>query len=249
MLRHGRTSRRSGQPSRNSGRFLLHYSQLLDSHESSRLKLLPYARLQCNRNRHNHMDDAWNPECKTKRNREGSAKEGLAMSEPVPFSQSLSQPQMSQPYDIVCKSCGEKLRVRVPLPQTLPQRNRGIPLKGRTRIIWFIIGIVCWFAFTAYSQFDAAVSLITAPAIILVMLLGQYRQGTLEGSSINAERWMFRLWWVSTALVALGLSLAYIISFYGLLVLGIPFLGLDIFLAVRDRRRIPEISATPSARQ
>jgi hypothetical protein len=81
------------------------------------------------------------------------------------------------------------------------------------------------------------------------MLLGQWRQNTLEGSSINAERWMFRLWWVSTALVALGLSLGYIVLFYGLLVLGIPFLGLDIFLWIRDRQRIPEISATTSSRQ
>ena len=162
---------------------------------------------------------------------------------------SASQPQMSQPYDITCKSCGEKLRVRVPLPQMLPQRNKGIPLKGRTRIIWFVIGVVCWFAFTAYSQFDAAVSLITAPAIILVMLLGQYRQNTLEGSSINAERWMWRFWWVCTAFVALGFSLAYVVAFYGLLVLGAPFLVLDIFLAIRDKRRIPEISATTTTRQ
>jgi hypothetical protein len=119
-------------------------------------------------------------------------------------------------------------------------------LKGRTRILWFIIGIACWLAFTAYSQFDAAVSLITAPAIILVMLLGQYRQNTLEGSSINAERWMFRLWWISTAFVALGASILYISLFYGLLVLGLPFLVLDVFLAIRDKRRIPEISATMS---
>jgi hypothetical protein len=130
----------------------------------------------------------------------------------------------------------------IPSPQL--QLSKGIPLKGRTRILWFIIGVACWFAFTAYSQFDAAVSLITAPAIILVMLLGQYHQNTLEGSSINAERWMWRFWWAATALVALGLSLGYIVLFYGLLVLGIPFLMLDVFLTIRGRQRIPEISAT-----
>lgn len=167
------------------------------------------------------------------------------------FSSFMHQPQREgfTTYTIQCTHCNEQLRVSVPTPQTLPQRNKGIPLKGKTRIIWFVIGVACWFAFTAYSQFDAAVSLITAPAIILVMLLGQWRQNTLEGSSINAERWMFRLWWVSTAFVALGLSLIYVTTFYGLLVLGIPFLGLDIFLAIRDRQRIPEISATTPPRQ
>ena len=81
------------------------------------------------------------------------------------------------------------------------------------------------------------------------MLLGQWHQNTLEGSSINAERWMWRLWWVCTAFVALGFSLVYVVAFYGLLVLGVPFLVLDIFLVIRARRGIPEISATTPTRQ
>jgi hypothetical protein len=132
---------------------------------------------------------------------------------------------------------------------TQTQQSKGIPLKGRTRILWFVIGAACWFAFTVYSQFDLAVSLITAPAIVFTLFIAQRGQSTLEGSSINAERWMFRLWWVGTFFVALGFSLLYISLFYGLLVLGIPFLILDVFLTVRGRQRIPEISATTPNKQ
>lgn len=168
------------------------------------------------------------------------------MSEPhKPLFKLPPPPLMSQQYDIICKNCNTSLKVRVPLPQTQRQ-NRGIPLTGRTKILWFVIGFVCWLAFTAYSQFDLAVSLITAPAIVLVMFLGQYKQRTLEGSSVSAERWMFRLWWMGTFFVALGFSLTYVFLFYGLLVLGIPFLILDIFMTVREKRGVPEISATSS---
>jgi hypothetical protein len=158
-----------------------------------------------------------------------------------------SQTQWSPTYDIQCTGCGKSLAVRVPLPQT--RQDKGIPLKGRTRIIWFVIGIACWLAFTAYSQFDLAVSLITMPAIIAVMPLGQYKQTTLEGAWCKGVMWMWLLWWISTAFVALGLSILYVVAFYGLLVLGIPFLGIGIFLWVRDRQRVPEISATTPTRQ
>ena len=49
--------------------------------------------------------------------------------------------------------------------------------------------------------------------------------------------WMGRLWLISTGLVALGISLVYIILFYPLLVVGAIFFAIDIALAIRGKIR------------
>lgn len=152
-------------------------------------------------------------------------------------------------YDIVCQHCQQPLRVRV--PQTQSQQSRGIPLKGKTKLLWFMIGVACWLAFVIYAQFQLAAALMAMPSIIIVILVGQHRQTTLESAVRNAWVWMGYLWWIMTGfLAALQFSVLYLFLFYGLLMLGGPFMVLSFAFWVRQRLRhrrdTIDLSATPT---
>ena len=140
--------------------------------------------------------------------------------------------------EVACPACHEAMRVPVrisPLPQ---QKSVGIPLKGKTKIMWFMIGVVGWLVFVAYAHFELVAALMAMPSIIFTILVGQHRQATLESGVRNAWVWMGYLWWIMTGFeAALQFSIPYLFLFYGLLILGGPFIMLNFAFWVRERLR------------
>jgi len=139
-----------------------------------------------------------------------------------------------------CPHCGGPIKVTVPTIESKSSQN-GIALKGKTRIGWFLIGVICWLGIVGVADFDMLVALIALPAIVFVLFVAQRGRSTLQSASNSAMVWMWRMWWIGTASVALGFSLVYITFFYGLLVLGLPFLILDILLMLKDRRQTKDM--------
>lgn len=138
---------------------------------------------------------------------------------------------------VACPSCREGITVRTYVPPTQPQ-SKGIPLKGKTKILWFTIGVACWLAFVIYAQFQLAAAIMAMPSIIIIILVGQHKQATLESGVRNAWVWMGYLWWIMTGFIAaLQFSIPYLFLFYGLLMLGGPFIVLGFAFWVQQRLR------------
>lgn len=146
--------------------------------------------------------------------------------------------------DVECPGCHTKFkqRVKMTLPQSPPQilAVKGVPLKGKVRLVWYAVGVVSWLAFVAYAQFDAAISLLGAVGVVIVILAAPYRQATLESTTMHGLALVGILFGLGAAADAAGLGvLTMLVLFYGLLIVWAPLVILQLVLVVAHRTHLP----------
>lgn len=158
---------------------------------------------------------------------------------PIPFTAKYGQVK-----GVGVKAVDNVMVITIPPPTV--QVQKGIPLKGRMKLVWYAMGVASWIGITAYAGFDLAISLMALVAIAATILLGQWHQRTLQEGRTSAERYMFYLWWIGAACTAIGFSLPFLILLFGLFAIGAPFVILDFALWFRERGKSARILELPT---
>ncbi|KKW14659.1 MAG: hypothetical protein UY55_C0005G0007 [Candidatus Jorgensenbacteria bacterium GW2011_GWB1_50_10] len=144
---------------------------------------------------------------------------------------------------VTCPKCQSHLAV--PLPKS---QNQSIPLTGRNRILWFMIGFACFAIMAVYlaatGGLDSTILLLTLPGIFVPLLIGQWKTRTFDAATHKLWEWVGKLSWLGLiSMLALSFSVPLIFLVLGLSIIGVPFIALNIgtWMLARLRRKPTKI--------
>ena len=141
-----------------------------------------------------------------------------------------------------CPNCQSHLRIPIPT-QLLPKRvnaPQSLPLQGRTRIAWFMIGGACWLIMAlwllATGGLNSAILILTLPGIFIPIFMGQYKAKTFDVARRRIWEWVGKLSWAALiSVMVLQFSVPLLFLALGLSIIGVPFFLLGVGTWIKRR--------------